>query len=135
MHRLKLSSWARDVPGIRWTISGPLSQSLATNKTPDGGHPKRNRSSRMFMSNIMIQVLLVLGVLTAGYFFLIRPQLRRITEHNRLLSSLKLGDQVVTGGGLIGTIVEFEGTDILGIELANTIRVRALRSSIEALSE
>ncbi len=89
----------------------------------------------MFMSNIMIQVLLVFGVLTAGYFFLIRPQLRRITEHNRLLSSLKLGDQVVTGGGLIGTIVEFEGTDILEIELADTMRVRALRSSIEALSE
>ena len=80
----------------------------------------------MFMSNIMIQILLVLGVLTAGYFFLIRPQLRRITEHSRLLSSLKLGDQVVTGGGLIGTIVEFEGSDILGIELADTIRVHAV---------
>ncbi|MGB6910941.1 MAG: preprotein translocase subunit YajC, partial [Methyloceanibacter sp.] len=49
----------------------------------------------MFMTNIVIQVLLVLGVLIAAYLFLIGPQLKRITEHNRLLSSLKLGDQVV----------------------------------------
>jgi preprotein translocase subunit YajC len=86
----------------------------------------------MFMTNIVIQVLLVLGVLIAAYLFLIGPQLKRITEHNRLLSSLKLGDQVVTGGGLIGRIVELDGTDILEIELADSMRVRALRSSIEA---
>jgi len=86
----------------------------------------------MFMTNIVIQVLLVLGVLIAAYLFLIGPQLKRITEHNRLLSSLKLGDQVVTGGGLIGRIVELDGTDILEIELADSIRVWALRSSIEA---
>ncbi|MGB6969789.1 MAG: preprotein translocase subunit YajC, partial [Methyloceanibacter sp.] len=40
--------------------------------------------------------------------------------------------QVVTGGGLIGRIVELDGTDILEIELADSMRVRALRSSIEA---
>ncbi len=86
----------------------------------------------MFMTNIVIQVLLVLGVLIAVYLFLIRPQLKRMTEHNRLLSSLKLGDQIVTGGGLIGRIVELGGTDILEIEVADSMRVRALRNSIEA---
>jgi preprotein translocase subunit YajC len=85
----------------------------------------------MFMQDILIQILLVLGVLVVAYIFLIRPQLRRITEHNRLLSSLELGDQVVTGGGLIGTIVKLEGADIVEIKLSEAMRVRALRSSIE----
>jgi len=85
----------------------------------------------MFLQDILIQILLVLGVLVVAYLFLIRPQLRRITEHNRLLSSLELGDQVVTGGGLIGTIVKLEGADIVEIMLSDAMRVRALRSSIE----
>ena len=85
----------------------------------------------MFTQDILIQILLVVGVLVVAYLFLIRPQLRRITEHNRLLSSLELGDQVVTGGGLIGKIVKLEGADIVEIMLSDAMRVRALRSSIE----
>jgi preprotein translocase subunit YajC len=81
---------------------------------------------------IAIQSLAVLAVLTTAYLFLIRPQLKRITEHDLFLSSLDLGDRVVTGGGLIGKIVKLEGTDIVEIELSRSVRVQAVRSSIEA---
>jgi preprotein translocase YajC subunit len=86
----------------------------------------------MFTQDILIQLFLVLGVLIAAYLFLIRPQLKRITEHDLFLSSLKLGDRVVTGGGLIGTIVKLEGTNIVEIELSKSVRVQAIRSSIES---
>lgn len=86
----------------------------------------------MFTQDILIQSILIFGVLTAAYLFLIRPQLRRITEHSLLLSSLNLGDQVVAGGGLIGKIVKFEGAKVVEIEFADATRLRALRSSIEA---
>jgi preprotein translocase subunit YajC len=86
----------------------------------------------MFTQDIVIQLFLVLGVLMAAYLLLIRPQLRRITEHNLLLSSLNLGDQVVAGGGLIGKIVKFEGANVVEIEFADATQLRALRSSIEA---
>jgi preprotein translocase subunit YajC len=76
--------------------------------------------------------LAVLAVLTTAYLFLIRPQLKRITERDLLLSSLNLGDRVVTGGGLIGKIVKLEGTNIVEIELSKSVRVQAIRSSIEA---
>ena len=89
----------------------------------------------MAISEIAIQSLAVLAVLTAAYLFLIRPQLKRITEHNLLLSSLNLGDRVVTGGGLIGTIVSLEGKNIAEIELSKSVRVQALRSSIESKFE
>ena len=81
---------------------------------------------------IAIQSLAVLAVLTAAYLFLIRPQLKRITEHALLFSSLNLGDRVVTGGGLIGKIVKLEGTNIVELELSKSVRVQAIRSSIES---
>ena len=86
----------------------------------------------MAISEIAIQSLAVLTVLTTAYLFLIRPQLKRITEHDLLLSSLNLGDRVVTGGGLIGKIVKLEGTNIVEIELSKSVRVLAIRSSIES---
>ena len=86
----------------------------------------------MAISEIAIQSLAVLAVLTTAYLFLIRPQLKRITEHDLLLSSLNLGDRVVTGGGLIGKIVKLEGTNIVELELSKSVRVQALRSSIES---
>jgi preprotein translocase subunit YajC len=86
----------------------------------------------MAISEIAIQSLAVLAVLTTAYLFLIRPQLKRITEHDLLLSSLNLGDRVVTGGGLIGKIVKLEGTNIVELELSKSVRVRAIRSSIES---
>jgi len=86
----------------------------------------------MAISEIAIQSLAVLAVLTAAYLFLIRPQLKRITEHDLLFSSLNLGDRVVTGGGLIGKIVKLEGTNIVELELSKSVRVQAIRSSIES---
>lgn len=86
----------------------------------------------MAIPEIAIQSLAVLAVLTAAYLFLIRPQLRRLTEHDLLLSSLNLGDRVVTGGGLIGKIVKLEGPNTVEIELSKSVRVQALRSSIES---
>jgi len=86
----------------------------------------------MAISEIAIQSLAVLAVLTTAYLFLIRPQLKRMTEHGLLLSSLNLGDRVVTGGGLIGKIVKLEGKNVLEIELSKSVRVQALRSSIES---
>jgi len=86
----------------------------------------------MVDQDVVIQVLVVLGVLMAAYVALIRPQLKRIADNDRLLSSLNVGDRVVTGGGLIGKIAGFEGPRIVEIELSNAMRVQALRSSIEA---
>jgi preprotein translocase subunit YajC len=86
----------------------------------------------MPIPEIAIPSFAVVAVLTAGYLFLIRPQLKRQTEHDLLLSSLNLGDRVVTGGGLIGRIVKLEGKNVVQIELSKSVRVQALRSSIES---
>jgi preprotein translocase subunit YajC len=89
----------------------------------------------MIGHDIVIQGLAVLAVLILGYVFLVRPQLKRVRENEKLLASLQVGDTVVTIGGLIGTIKSIEGPRLLEIELSDTTRIRALRHGIESKFE
>lgn len=74
---------------------------------------------------------LFLGLLFAiMYFVMIRPQQKQLKEHRSLLAGLKKGDDVVTQGGMLGKIHAV--TDkIVTLEVANGIRVRILKSSIQ----
>jgi preprotein translocase subunit YajC len=89
----------------------------------------------MFNREIAIQVLLVLGVLAAAYLSLVRPQLKRRTEHRRFLASLKSGDRVVTAGGLIGKIVKCDGGATIEVEFSDSTRIEVLRDSIDSYFE
>jgi preprotein translocase subunit YajC len=64
------------------------------------------------------------------YFLLIRPQQKKLKEHKGMLEALRRGDRVVTGGGIIGTIVKINADDELVVEIAEGVRVRVLRSTI-----
>lgn len=78
--------------------------------------------------------LLILGALFfIFYFILIRPQQKRLKMHNEMMKNLAKGNKVITGGGIIGTIVKFEGDDIVVVEISQGIKVRVTRSSITEL--
>jgi preprotein translocase subunit YajC len=68
------------------------------------------------------------------YLLLIRPQMRRQKEHDRMLKSLEKGDRVVTSGGLHGTVTGI-ADDVLTLEIANVkgerLRVKIDRPRIE----
>ena len=64
------------------------------------------------------------------YFLLIRPQQKKLKEHRAMVAALRRGDRVVTSGGLIGTIAKVVGDNEVLIELAEGVRVRALRTAI-----
>ncbi|MEX2275510.1 MAG: preprotein translocase subunit YajC [Actinomycetota bacterium] len=77
--------------------------------------------------------LLVPLVLMGGlfYFLLIRPQQRRARAQTDLLSSIDVGDEVITAGGLLGTIVEIdEDDDLITVEIAPGTNVRMVRRAI-----
>lgn len=63
------------------------------------------------------------------YFLLIRPQQKKQRKHQDMLKSLKVGDKVITSGGLCGTIVE-GGDPILKLEIADKVKVEVGRSYI-----
>src|SRR6266481_4150450 len=60
----------------------------------------------------------------------IRPQQKRAKEHKTMLSTLRRGDRVVTGGGIIGTVAKVVGDDEVAIDIAEGTRVRVVRSTI-----
>ena len=74
----------------------------------------------------LVFLVLLVGVF---YFMLIRPQKRRVEEHRRLIESIGNGDEVVTIGGIFGTIQRL-GSDDVEIEVAPGTNVRILKSAI-----
>ena len=63
------------------------------------------------------------------YFLLIRPQQRRMKQHQTMIGAVKKNDTVVTGGGLVGKVTKVEDTEI-EVEIAPNVRVRALKGTL-----
>jgi len=65
------------------------------------------------------------------YFLLIRPQQKRVKDHQALLKSIRRGDTIVTTGGLIGKVTKAGDADAeLEAEIADGVRVKIVRSMI-----
>lgn len=65
------------------------------------------------------------------YFLILRPQQKKMREHLDMVSSLKRGDRVLTGGGIIGTVSKIEAdNDVVVIEIAPDVLVRVSRPTI-----
>jgi preprotein translocase subunit YajC len=75
--------------------------------------------------NLIFLVLLV----AVFYFMLIRPQRRRVDQHRRLIESLGDGDEIVTIGGVFGTITRLGGDDV-EVEIAPGTNIRILKSAV-----
>ena len=67
------------------------------------------------------------------YFIMIRPQQKQVQQHKALIASLKKGDDVITNGGMLGKI--YAVTDkLVTLEVANGVRIRVLKSSVQGKS-
>ena len=63
------------------------------------------------------------------YFFLIRPQQRKAKEHKLMVQNLKRGDQVVTSGGIIGTVERVMDNDKAEVMISDNVKVEIIRST------
>ncbi|MBI1206958.1 MAG: preprotein translocase subunit YajC [Azospirillum sp.] len=64
------------------------------------------------------------------YFLLIRPQQKKMKEHKSMIENIRRGDRIVTGGGIIGTVTRVGTDDEVTIEIAEGVRVRAVKSTV-----
>ena len=78
---------------------------------------------------IFVYIILFIGVF---YFLAVRPQRRQRRSHTEMLSMLKKGDEVVTIGGMYGTIKEMR-EDYVVLEVANRVRVKYLKRAISQI--
>jgi preprotein translocase subunit YajC len=81
-------------------------------------------------SNAMIQFLPLVLIFVVFYFLLIRPQQKKQKDHRGMLDSLRRGDRVVTGGGIIGTVNRVVSAEEVEVDIASGTRVRVVRSTI-----
>ncbi len=90
--------------------------------------PAATGSSESFMGSLgsMLPLLLMFVVL---YFVMIRPQMKRQKEHKAMIDALAKGDEVVTGGGMIGKVSKM-GESYLHVEIASGVEIQVQRSAI-----
>ena len=63
------------------------------------------------------------------YFMIIRPQNKRVKEHNKLIDSLSNGTEVVVSNGIMGKIIKIKD-DVVELEVANDVSIKVRKSSI-----
>ena len=63
------------------------------------------------------------------YFFLIRPQQKKVKDHKKMVESLKRGDQVITSGGIIGTVERVMDNDRAEVTIGDGTKVEIVRST------
>jgi preprotein translocase subunit YajC len=79
--------------------------------------------------DMLIQFLPLIGLVVLFYFLMIRPQQRRMKQHQTMLGGLKRGDTVVLSSGLIGKVVRVEDKEV-GVEIAPGVTVKVVKGMI-----
>ena len=65
------------------------------------------------------------------YFFLIRPQQKKVREHREMVKNLKRGDEVITSGGIIGKVDRVFEDDRIELDIGNSVKVQVIKNTIQ----
>ncbi len=74
-----------------------------------------------------VPLILIFAIM---YFLLIRPQQKKVKQHQAMVAGLRRGDQVVTQGGMIGKVVKVKDDGEIEVEIADGVKVRIVQSTI-----
>ena len=91
------------------------------------------------MNSQFAQFIPLVLIFVIFYFFLIRPQQKKVKDHKAMVEALKRGDKVITSGGILGTVeriidnekVEVKISDNVNVEVVRATGIQSLVSSIE----
>jgi preprotein translocase subunit YajC len=79
-----------------------------------------------YLNSLLIPTMLIIGIM---YFLMIRPQQKRLKEHQAMVATLRRGDTVVTSGGIIGKVARVDEQEVQ-IEIAEGVKIKVVRSTI-----
>ena len=80
------------------------------------------------------QLIPLILIFVIFYFFLIRPQQKKVKEHKAMVEGLKRGDKVITSGGITGTVERLIDNDKVEVEIADNVKVEIVKATgIQAL--
>ena len=79
----------------------------------------------------LISIIPFILIFVIMYFLLIRPQQKKMKEHQAMVAALRRGDQVVTSGGILGRVTRVKDTENeVEVEIAEGVKVRVLKNTI-----
>ena len=81
------------------------------------------------MSEGIGQFIPLILIFVIFYWFLIRPQQKKIKDHKNMVKTLKRGDKVVTSGGIVGTVERVMENDRIEVSIANNINIELIKST------
>jgi preprotein translocase subunit YajC len=79
-----------------------------------------------YLNSLLIPTMLIIGIM---YFLMIRPQQKRLKDHQAMVAALRRGDTIVTSGGIIGKVAKVDENE-LQVEIAEGVKIKVLRSTI-----
>ncbi len=80
----------------------------------------------------LLNLIMLVVLFVVFYFLLIRPQTKRVKEHKKMVNSLAKGDEVMTGGGILGKIINMDD-DYVTIEIATNVQIKVQRQSVSTV--
>jgi preprotein translocase subunit YajC len=81
-------------------------------------------------SDMIMSLLPFVLIFVIMYFLILRPQQRRVKQHQELVKNLRRGDTIITSGGLIGKVTKVVDDDQVEVEIADGVRVRQMRGMV-----
>ncbi|MBT8413779.1 MAG: preprotein translocase subunit YajC [Boseongicola sp.] len=78
-------------------------------------------------TSLVIPMVLIFGIM---YFLLIRPQQKKLKEHQNMIEALRRGDQIVTAGGIVGKVTKVRDDAEIEIEIASGVNIRVVKQTI-----
>lgn len=84
-----------------------------------------------FSITSFVPLILIFAVF---YFLIIRPQTKKYKEHQEMVNGLKIGNEVVTSGGIVGVVKDIDNKkDLVEIEVANGVTIKVIKNYVAEL--
>jgi preprotein translocase subunit YajC len=82
------------------------------------------------VNDIFGMMLPLLLIMVVFYFLLIRPQQRKMRDHQQMVKNVRRGDTVVTSGGLVGKVAKVVDDNEVLVDIAENVQVRIMKSAL-----
>lgn len=79
--------------------------------------------------DFLISLFPFIALFAIMYFLVLRPQQRRLKEHQNMVANVRRGDTVVTSGGIVGKVSKVDDTELL-VEIAEGVKIRVVKSTL-----
>jgi preprotein translocase subunit YajC len=84
-------------------------------------------------SDLLSNFVPIIAIFVVFYFLVIRPQTKKHKEFQAMLSELRSGDKVVTGGGMLGVVQRIDDDGIVHVEIAPNLNIRVVKNTISSV--